>query len=158
MAFDQTNTTHHASGPVISTADLIDRLSRYEGPPEQFLINLLNAQCLVASAQGGVIMRADPQGQMEAVAVYPPLPPSAPAPVWVTQSAWAAPSPWVARQSGWASPRMAWESATLYSSACPFLWPSVQAQWWFQAAPPCEPPLTSERAHRQRQVRQQPLQ
>ena len=87
MAFDQTNTTHHASGPVISTADLIDRLSRYEGPPEQFLINLLNAQCLVASAQGGVIMRADPQGQMEAVAVYPPLPPSAPAPVWVTQSA-----------------------------------------------------------------------
>ena len=71
-------------------ADLIDRLGRFDGPPEQFLINLLAVQCLVAGAQAGAILRLGAEGQMEVVAVHPQLPQNAPAPVWLSEAAEAA--------------------------------------------------------------------
>jgi hypothetical protein len=70
-----------------TTAEIIERLSRFDGPPEQFLVNLLAVQCHLASAAGGAILRVNPSGGAEVLAVYPQLSPSAAAPVWLAQSA-----------------------------------------------------------------------
>jgi len=69
-----------------STAELIDRLSQFEGPPEQFLVNLLAVQCHIASAAAGAILRVGASGAAEAVAVFPPVRPGSTAPVWLAQS------------------------------------------------------------------------
>ncbi len=74
-----------------STAEIIERLSRFDGPPEQFLVNLLAMQCHLASAAGGAILRVNPSSGAEVLAVYPPLAPGAAAPVWLAQSAESAP-------------------------------------------------------------------
>ena len=67
-------------------ADLIERLSRFDGPPEQFLINLLAVQCLISGAQAGAVLRLGPQGQMEVVAVHPQLPRNTPPPTWLSEA------------------------------------------------------------------------
>jgi len=69
-----------------STADLIDRRSRVDGPPEMFLANLLAVQCHLAAAAGGAILRAGADGQPEVLAVYPPLTEGATAPVWLASA------------------------------------------------------------------------
>jgi len=74
-----------------TTAEIIERLSRFDGPPEQFLVNLLAVQCHLASAAGGAILRVNPSGGAEVLAVYPQLAPPAAAPVWLAQSAESAP-------------------------------------------------------------------
>ncbi len=74
-----------------TTAEIIERLSRFDGPPEQFLVNLLAVQCHLASAAGGAILRVNPSGGAEVLAVYPPLAQGAAAPVWLAQSAESAP-------------------------------------------------------------------
>jgi hypothetical protein len=74
-----------------TTAEIIERLSRFDGPPEQFLVNLLAVQCHLASATGGAILRVNASGGAEILAVYPPLAPGAAAPVWLAQSAESAP-------------------------------------------------------------------
>jgi hypothetical protein len=74
-----------------TTAEIIERLSRFDGPPEQFLVNLLAVQCHLASAAGGAILRVNASGGAEILAVYPPLAPGAAAPVWLAQSAESAP-------------------------------------------------------------------
>ena len=74
-----------------TTAEIIERLSRFEGPPEQFLVNLLAVQCHLASAAGGAILRVSASGSAEILAVYPPPAPGATAPVWLAQSAELAP-------------------------------------------------------------------
>jgi hypothetical protein len=71
--------------------EMIDRLSRFDGPPEQFLVNLLAVQCHLAAADGGAIMRVNPQGGVEILAVYPPPPPGSTAPAWLAQGAEQAP-------------------------------------------------------------------
>ena len=68
-------------------AELVDRLSRFDGPPEQFLANLLAVQCYLASAEAGAILRATAEGRTEILAVYPPLAPGGTAPVWLAQAA-----------------------------------------------------------------------
>ncbi len=85
-------------------AEIIERLSRFDGPPEQFLVNLLAVQCHLASADGGAILRVSPAGpgqspganpppggNVEVLAVYPPPAQGAAAPVWLAQSAELAP-------------------------------------------------------------------
>lgn len=87
-------------------AEIIDRLSRFDGPPEQFLVNLLAVQCHLASAGGGAILRvsaagpapAAPAGEgrpaggnVEVLAVYPQPTQGAAMPVWLAQSAELAP-------------------------------------------------------------------
>lgn len=70
-----------------STGELIDRLSRFDGPPELFLVNLVAVQCHIAPATGGAILRAGGQeGQPEVLAVYPPLAEGATVPVWLAMA------------------------------------------------------------------------
>jgi len=70
----------------LSTAGIIEQLSRFDGPPEQFLVNLLAVQCRLASAEAGAILRAGPDGNMELLAVWPQLPAGSTAPVWMAQA------------------------------------------------------------------------
>ncbi len=70
-----------------STADLVARLSRFDGPPEQFLVNLLALQCHVASAAAGAILRVGGDARGEILAVYPPLAKDTTVPVWLAQAA-----------------------------------------------------------------------
>lgn len=76
--------SNRAAAP--SMSDLIDRLSRFEGPPETFLVNLLAVQCYIAAAGGGAMLRLSPQGQVEVLALYPPLEEGKNAPAWLGQS------------------------------------------------------------------------
>jgi ribosomal protein S28E/S33 len=72
--------------PRLSAADLFERMSRFEGPPEQFLSTLLTAQCEMAGAVGGAIFRRA-EGGPEVLAVYPPLSQGQPvAPKWLSQA------------------------------------------------------------------------
>ena len=73
------------------TAELVDRLSRFEGPPEQFLANLLAVQCYIAAAENGTILRLAPDGSTEVLAVHPPVPPGTTAPSWLGRTVEAAP-------------------------------------------------------------------
>jgi len=70
-----------------SAVELIERLSRFDGPPEQFLIHLLAVQCALTGASAGAILRAGPEGRPEVLAVYPVLTSEATAPVWLAQAA-----------------------------------------------------------------------
>lgn len=72
--------------------EMIERLSRFDGPPEQFLVNLLAVQCHLAAADGGAILRINPSQQVEILAVYPQPAPGSTAPVWLAQSAEFAPT------------------------------------------------------------------
>lgn len=75
----------------ITTSDLIDRLSRFDGPPEQFLASLLAVQCRLSGAVGGVILRLNAEGRPEVLAAFPPVPAgTAPTP-WLIQAAELAP-------------------------------------------------------------------
>jgi len=71
----------------LTTAEVIDRLSRFDGPPEQFLSNLLAVQCQIGPADGGAILRAGHERGADVLAVFPPLPEGASAPVWLAQAA-----------------------------------------------------------------------
>lgn len=70
----------------LTTAELIDRLSRFDGPPESFLTNLLAAQCHLAPAAEGAILRSDPDKRMEILAVYPPKSSGTTTPAWLSQA------------------------------------------------------------------------
>lgn len=67
-------------------ADIVEQLVRFEGPPEQFLLNLLAVQCHVSSASAGAILRGGPEGKTEVLSLYPPQPPDSTAPVWLAQA------------------------------------------------------------------------
>ncbi len=69
----------------LTTAELVERLSRFDGPPEQFLVNLLAMQCHIASAEAGAILRTGQAGRAEVLAVHPPLPAGTTAPSWLAQ-------------------------------------------------------------------------
>ena len=71
-----------------TAAELVDRLSRFDGPPELFLVNLLAVQCHLAGAETGAILRtAGPKAQPEILALYPPLAQGAQLPAWAAQAA-----------------------------------------------------------------------
>jgi hypothetical protein len=72
-------------------AQMIERLSRFDGPPEKFLLNLLAVQCHLVAAEAGAILRLVPDRGTEIIAVYPPLAGGSAAPVWLAQSAESAP-------------------------------------------------------------------
>jgi len=93
MAPESTDSRQQAplSQGTISTADLIERLARFDGPPEAFLSALLAVQCRVVAASQGAILRTDEQGRTGILAAYPPLESGAAAPVWLATAAEAAP-------------------------------------------------------------------
>ncbi len=66
--------------------DLVDHLTTFEGPPEEFLLRLLAVQCHIASAVGGAILRPIPKGTPEVLAVFPAPQENETAPVWLAQS------------------------------------------------------------------------
>ena len=76
----------HAGHDTPAIAEIIERLSRFSGPPEQFLLNLLAVQCRLTGAQGGAILRNGQDGQAAVIAVFPPLGQNETAPVWLAQS------------------------------------------------------------------------
>ncbi len=85
-------TPEQASHPAgLGTAEIINRLSRFDGPPERFLVNLLEAQCHLAAAAGGAILRCAADGRAEVLAVYPSIAPDATPPVWLAQAVESAP-------------------------------------------------------------------
>jgi len=75
----------------LTTTDLVNRLVRFDGPPEEFLLNLLAVQCEISSAQGAAILRAGGDARAEVLTVYPQLAKGATAPVWLAQSVELAP-------------------------------------------------------------------
>ena len=76
---------------IVSPAELIDQLSRFDGPPHEFLARLLAVQCSLSKAEAGAILRPGQSGQPEILAVYPPLVQGATAPVWLAQAIESAP-------------------------------------------------------------------
>jgi hypothetical protein len=71
----------------LTTADVIDRLSRFEGPPQEFLANLLAVQCQIGAAEAGAILRPGAAGAPELLAAFPGVPPGATPPVWLARAA-----------------------------------------------------------------------
>ena len=70
----------------VTTGQMVDRLERFDGPPEQFLGYLLAVQCGLVSAAGGAVFRLGEGGQVEILAVHP-SPGGGAAPAWVGQVA-----------------------------------------------------------------------
>lgn len=69
-----------------SLSDLLERLAQFDGPPQQFLTNLLAVQCRLAWALAGAFVRPLQGANPEVLAVYPPLDSTAPAPDWLVAS------------------------------------------------------------------------
>jgi len=74
-------------GQPVTAAELIDRLAQYDGPPQQFLINLLAVQSHLSGASGGAVLRVQPDRPAEVLAVYPASPAGATVPTWLAQAA-----------------------------------------------------------------------
>ena len=87
MTINRTRMSEQSSGQQgPSIADLIESLSRFDGPPDQFLVNLLAVQCAIGWASAGSYVRATSDGKAEILAVYPPMEPGATAPSWLSQA------------------------------------------------------------------------
>ncbi|MEX2672640.1 MAG: HlyD family efflux transporter periplasmic adaptor subunit [Phycisphaeraceae bacterium] len=70
-------------------ADLVADLSGFEGPPAQFLNELLRVQCRIGGAEQGAILRRQGEGG-SIVAMHPPRADDQPAPSWLAQAMQAA--------------------------------------------------------------------
>ncbi|MBI5725651.1 MAG: HlyD family efflux transporter periplasmic adaptor subunit [Planctomycetes bacterium] len=68
-----------------SEADLVGGLSRFDGPPEEFLANLLAVQGSLAGASSGAVFRPSGQGRLEVLAFFPGVAAGEPAPQWLDQ-------------------------------------------------------------------------
>jgi hypothetical protein len=66
-----------------SLAELIDELSRFDGPPERFLLNMLRGQCHIAQASSAAIVRLRGEDGPQILALHPALPDDAPTPAWL---------------------------------------------------------------------------
>ena len=72
--------------PEPTLTDLVDHLTRFEGPPDQFLLQLLAVQCHIGSAESGAILRTQNEDEPEILAVYPAPADNQTAPVWLARS------------------------------------------------------------------------
>lgn len=86
-----TATTHTTPGPLGSpgvhdTASLIDRLVDFDGPPEQFLQELVAVQCRVGRASGGALIKLVPDGPPQVLATFPSTIRPETAPVWLARA------------------------------------------------------------------------
>lgn len=78
--------------PGRDTAELIEQLTQFQGPPQEFLGNLLVLQCRLASASRGALLRPAEQGQVQVLASVPPLNRDQATPVWLAQAVESAPA------------------------------------------------------------------
>lgn len=74
-----------------TVSDLVDHLTRFDGPPDEFLLHLLAVQCHVGSADGGAILRTRGKQEPEVLAVFPAPEQGQATPVWLAQTVEAAP-------------------------------------------------------------------
>jgi len=86
-----TTTTQTTAGPSasagpIDTASLIERLSDFDGPPEQFLQQLVAVQCHVGRANGGAIIKFVPGDVPQVLATHPASIRPETAPVWLARA------------------------------------------------------------------------
>ena len=86
-----TATTHTTAGPSpnagpTDTASLIERLSDFDGPPEQFLQQLVAVQCHVGRANGGAIIKFVPGDSPQVLATHPASIRPETAPVWLARA------------------------------------------------------------------------
>lgn len=76
-----------AQPEAITTAELIEQVTRFDGPPEQFLDFLLRTQCNLADADAGAILRRAQADQPPTiVAMHPALQSGAQAPAWLAEA------------------------------------------------------------------------
>ncbi len=89
MSVDASQVRGGPEGGEPTTADVLDRLTRFDGPPDRFLPELLAAQCRIAGARAAAILRVGGGGDSrpEVIAAYPALDPGASAPVWLATAA-----------------------------------------------------------------------
>lgn len=66
-------------------AELVGGLSRFDGPPEEFLANLLAVQGSLAGASAGVVFRPLAHGKLEVLAFFPGVAAGESAPKWLEQ-------------------------------------------------------------------------
>ncbi len=85
MAGEQTNIGRPGAAGA-TAGELIDALSRFEGPLEQFLANMLALQCRLAPAAGAAILGGGEDNQARVMAVHPPIAQGANPPTWLSQS------------------------------------------------------------------------
>ncbi len=63
--------------------DLVDRLVRFDGPPDQFLRELLAAQCRFAEVAAGAVVRTGEGQRLELLATHPAVGPTEGPPYWL---------------------------------------------------------------------------
>ena len=87
MAATTTSTPVTQQPPRSATlAEVLDQLARFDGPPELFLAAMLQVQCKIAPAEGGTILRHSAGNKVDVLGVFPPLAPTATAPVWLAKA------------------------------------------------------------------------
>jgi multidrug resistance efflux pump/GAF domain-containing protein len=70
----------------VTVAELLDRLYNSDENQEQFLANILTAQCLLGGADGGAILRMDRESSVQVLALYPQLEKGTTPPDWLTKA------------------------------------------------------------------------
>lgn len=65
---------------------MLDQLYKSDGSQEQFLLNMLTAQCLLGGADGGAILRMDRESSVQVLALYPQLEKDMTPPDWLTKA------------------------------------------------------------------------
>jgi len=87
MAVDRIETSRATDEAAdLSMAEAIEQLGGFQGPPEQFLHQLLAVQCRLGTAEAGAVLRVGADGRTEVLAVHPPVERGATAPVWLAQA------------------------------------------------------------------------
>ena len=66
-----------------TAADMLDALTGFDGPPDQFLAGLLQLQCRVGGAEAAAILRPGTEGNVDVLALSPAPAQGAPAPPWL---------------------------------------------------------------------------
>ena len=84
---NRSHDNHFQKADDTSTSELIEQLSRFDGSPGQFLLDLLAVQCFLAEADNGAILRINQKGGVDVLALYPRLGKPAPAQEWLAQPA-----------------------------------------------------------------------
>lgn len=69
-----------------SLADLVQGLSQFQGPPDQFLLQLLTVQCQAVAADGGAILHVEQSTKLAILAIYPGYDEEKGPPVWARQA------------------------------------------------------------------------
>jgi len=86
MAVESTNVEPGAAqAGGTAAADLIEELTRFDGPPEAFLANLLAVQCRLTRAAGAAVLGPGQGGQGEILAIHPAPGEGKDLPAWVAE-------------------------------------------------------------------------